>query len=101
MPALYTEGYIIESTRAEDLAAKNAACNELNKPYNLLGSNCAYMVQKALEAAGKSSGHFKFGTDNGLQQLLIPKGRFRMITRENNGIFCRPLIQQQPRILRL
>ena len=98
---MYSEGYIIESTKNEDTAARNAACEEIAKPYNLFGSNCAYTVQKALEAAGKSSGHFKLGTDNGLQQLLIPKGRYRMITRENKGVYVRPSNQGPSKKIKL
>lgn len=53
----YTEGYLIPTTSEEDVEAINAAKSELNKNYNVIGSNCAVTVQSALSAAGKKTGN--------------------------------------------
>ena len=52
----YTEGYKIETTSGQDEKAKGGATKELNKEYDVLGSNCAQTVQSALSAAGKADG---------------------------------------------
>ena len=44
----YTEGYLIPATTQQDEAAKRGALEELNKNYNVLGSNCTKTVQNAL-----------------------------------------------------
>ena len=52
----YTEGYLIKATKKEDRAAEKGATKELDKDYDVLGSNCAKTVQSGLEAAGKQDG---------------------------------------------
>ncbi|MES5133586.1 RHS repeat-associated core domain-containing protein [Hoylesella timonensis] len=56
----YTEGYLIPATTQQDEAAKRGALEELNKNYNVLGSNCAKTVQNALEKAGKKPGELSY-----------------------------------------
>ena len=55
----YTEGYLIPSTPEEDKKAVEGAMLELDKKYNVIGSNCAVTVQSALNAAGKDAGFLK------------------------------------------
>ncbi len=52
----YTEGYVISTTPEQDLKLREGALSEINKDYNLLYSNCAQTVQKALGSAGLSNG---------------------------------------------
>ena len=56
----YTEGYLIPATTQQDEAAKRGALEELNKNYNVFGSNCAKTVQNALEKAGKKPGELSY-----------------------------------------
>ena len=55
----YIEGYLIPTTPEEDSNAIDAAVKELKKTYYILGSNCAEVIQKALEAADKNPGRPK------------------------------------------
>lgn len=51
----YTEAFVIPTNNNKE--AKEGAMSELDKGYyNLLGSNCAETVQKALEGAGLDAG---------------------------------------------
>ena len=52
----YNEGFKIGTTTKEDGGAEAGAKKELNKDYNVVGSNCAKMVQSALVGAGQKDG---------------------------------------------
>ncbi len=56
----YTEGYLIPATPKEDRAAEKGALKELDKDYNVAGSNCAKTVQSGLNGAGKQDGSPSF-----------------------------------------
>jgi len=61
----YTEAFVIPTNNNKE--AEEGAMSELDKGYyNLLGSNCAETVQKALEGAGLDAGRLpKWGTSLG------------------------------------
>lgn len=63
----YSEGFLIPATPEEDIKAKEGALSELNKKYNVLGSNCAVTVQSALYAAGKRNGYPTYATPSTFQ----------------------------------
>ncbi len=52
----YTQGFVISTSAKEDRGAEAGAKKELDKDYNVLGSNCATMVQNALDGANKKDG---------------------------------------------
>ncbi|MBQ1932221.1 MAG: hypothetical protein II360_01850 [Muribaculaceae bacterium] len=85
----YTKGYKIKSSSEEDNAAKNQAKIELDKDYNLIGANCAVMVQKALEAAGKDPGlSLNKNSIPSIQSIilnLIPNNIFKNVVKNNPG----------------
>jgi hypothetical protein len=56
----YAEGYLIPATAKEDRAAEKGAQKELDKDYNVVGSNCAKTVQSGLSNAGKKDGSPSF-----------------------------------------
>jgi hypothetical protein len=63
----YTEGYQIETIEGQDELAIKAAQKELKKDYNLLGSNCAKLVQNSLDTMDNNIGdpHSKLGQTPG------------------------------------
>ena len=95
----YTEAYVIPTENNKE--AKEGAMSELDKGYyNLLGSNCAETVQKALEGAGLDAGRLPvmelvIGITNPIDNLLdlysaqAPNMIFQRIQRNNQGILIR------------
>ena len=92
----YAEGFLIPATPEEDIKAKDGALAELNKKYNVLGSNCAATVQSALHAAGKRDGFPTYATPSTFQDgagsfidLLIraktPNIIYDNIKKQNKG----------------
>ena len=68
----YDEAYVIETDKNEE--AKEGAMSEISKPfYNLLGSNCAETVQKALEGAGLDAGRLPKYLPKTLKIVMSPK----------------------------
>jgi RHS repeat-associated protein len=65
--AVYTEGYQIETIEGQDKLAIEAAQKEIEKDYNLLGSNCAKLVQNSLDTMDNNIGdpHSKLGQTPG------------------------------------
>ena len=53
----YTEGYLIPTSKEQDIKAKVGAEYEVSKDYNVLSSNCAQTVQSALKNAGLKAGN--------------------------------------------
>ena len=97
----YTEGYLIPTTSEEDVEAINAAKSELNKNYNVIGSNCAVTVQSALSAAGKKTGNpddFRmFGNKDSFTSIVdyyirskVPNIIYKAIKSQNNGKVIKP-----------
>ena len=97
----YTEGYLIPATSIEDTEAINAAMSELNKIYNVFGSNCAVTVQKALSAAGKFPGiptgfSLSAYSDNIVPIIdyiirsKVPNHIYQQIKATNHGIIVKP-----------
>ena len=56
----YTDGYLIPTTTEQDEKVEAGAKDELDKNYNVLGSNCVKAVQSALNNAGKKDGRPSF-----------------------------------------
>ena len=68
----YTEAYVIPTDKNKE--AKEGAMSELDKGYyNLLGSNCAETVQKALEGAGLDAGRLPKYVPKTLKIVMSPK----------------------------
>ena len=68
----YTEAYVIPTDKNKE--AKEGAMSELDKGYyNLLGSNCAETVQKALEEAGLDAGRLPKYVPKTLKIVMSPK----------------------------
>ena len=53
----YTEGYLIPTSKEQDIKARVGAEYEISKDYNVLSSNCAQTVQSALKNAGLKAGN--------------------------------------------
>jgi len=93
----YTQGFEIATTAKEDRAAEAGAIKELNKEYNVLGSNCAATVQNALKGTGKNDGsptvlEQAYGTE-GYTSTLINEKFLILFTEElNNKMMVQLLI---------
>lgn len=87
----YTKGFVIPTTKRQDFQAIKGALSELKKNYNVLGSNCAATVQKALEGAELDSGHFKLdGSFESFVKEKVPLMIFYRIVNNNNGHIVSP-----------
>ena len=100
----YTEGKIIPTTSEQDIKGIEAAKKELGKSYNVLGSNCAKLVQAVLKAEGNNNGSNNSPLSGMLKSLvgplvgiginkvinLIPNVIYQNIKNENKGNLIKP-----------
>lgn len=92
----YTEGFIISSTFDEDRQAETNALKEFEKDYFVIGSNCAKVVQQALNGAKKNDGSLSFwgkitmGTITSLAIDKTPRLIYYRIKQQNNGTVIHP-----------
>ena len=100
----YTEGMIIPTSSEQDIKGIEAAKKELGKSYNVLGSNCAKLVQAVLKAEGNNNGSNNSPLSGMLKSLvgpfvgiginkvinLIPNVIYQNIKNENKGNVIKP-----------
>ena len=71
----YTEGFLIATTPEQDKKMEKGALNVLNQDYDVLSSNCAQTVQRALEYGGLNPG----------SGLIPKKNVYPSIVKNNKG----------------
>ena len=95
----YDEAYVIKTEKNKEAA--EGALSEINKGYyNVIGSNCAETVQKALEGAGLDAGRLPIwqlvvghlspiGDVFNFYQSKVPNEIYKRIQKNNQGILVK------------
>ena len=96
----YTEGYLIPTTPEEDAKAIDAAVKELKYTYYVLGSHCAEVGQKALEAAGKNPGRPQMNPLNKYGDNIVIYLDYIIKSKLPNKVYQQIKVSNQGRTIR-
>jgi hypothetical protein len=82
----YTEGYLIETTDAQDNKMNAAVAKVTKEGHNMLTNNCTHVPEAALNAAGLKNGEVSNGPVGLTVGNYTPNAKQAEIERANKGV---------------